>query len=173
MSSVLRPRLRIFVSHSHTDTVFGPWLVQKLQGALNDDDTIFYDSEGGLRPGDNWFKVIRKKLETCNVFIVLLSKAAIRSKYVLNELDIIRVRHVKGRVRFIAILCEDFEPPADIINVYQVIKCFSPVDYQTAFNEVLRGLDLPLDLGDLGVDPVQQAINRIEVAFTSGESIVI
>src|SRR5437588_13075342 len=82
------PQHRIFVSHSHLDNDFGTKLTQDLRRVLVDEDAVFYDVLGGLQGGDSWWRKIVQELKSRNIFIVILSRDAMRSDWVNDEIDI-------------------------------------------------------------------------------------
>ena len=88
MAAPSRSTPHIFVSHSHKDHEFGIRLIHDLRQRLGDEDAVWYDKSGGLRGGDFWWKKIQKELKARNVFIVLLSPSANRSRWVKEEIDI-------------------------------------------------------------------------------------
>ncbi|HEY7091527.1 MAG TPA: toll/interleukin-1 receptor domain-containing protein [Ktedonobacterales bacterium] len=80
------PVARIFVSHSHQDDAVGKRLVGDLRARLGQ-DAVWYDSQGGLLGGENWWRTIVEELSTRNIFIVILSPDAVASAYVQTEMD--------------------------------------------------------------------------------------
>lgn len=176
MTTVSHPKYSIFISHNHKDDAFGHRLVEDLRNELNklnDDSTVWYDSKAGrsnslegLRPGDNWQRVIRERLMRSNIFIVLLSKSANRSKWVKDEIEIARPRCVAKRLRIITIRLDNCVVPADL-NLYQVITYTSPSDYKRVFDVLLQGLGLQSASDDPDGVLVQQVMRQIEGAFAT------
>jgi tetratricopeptide (TPR) repeat protein len=75
--------MRIFVSHNNTDTAFCDALVAALRGAGAD---VWYD-EQSLGVG-HLLEVITHEIEDRPVFVIVLSKAALGSRYVRQEYEI-------------------------------------------------------------------------------------
>jgi hypothetical protein len=59
--------------------------VKDLLDVLGDDTAVWYDARGGLQGGDTWWPKIVKELTERNVFILLLSPDAMKSKWVNDE----------------------------------------------------------------------------------------
>ncbi len=79
---------RVFISHASADNVFGHELVRRLREALDDEESVWYDSQGGLWAGDEWWKRILKELDERNVFIMILSPDSMASKWCQDELTL-------------------------------------------------------------------------------------
>src|SRR5258708_18571159 len=82
-----RPALRIFISHSSKDDEFGRKLVRDLQDEF-EKVAVWYDSRGGLHGGEEWWSKIVEELQARNVFILILSPDAMKSKWVMREFRI-------------------------------------------------------------------------------------
>ena len=61
----------------------------ELRAALGGgEETVFYNSDGGLRGGDQWLKRLQHEIVTRNVFVVVLSPEAFASPWVDQELSL-------------------------------------------------------------------------------------
>src|SRR5437588_9105012 len=88
MTSPIHASPRIFISHSHQDNDFGVKLAQDLRVAIGDETAVWYDSTGGLRGGDAWWRKIMQEIKTSHVFLVVLSPDAVNSLWVNSEIDL-------------------------------------------------------------------------------------
>ena len=137
--------LRIFVSHSNKDDDFGTRLVDDLRHVLADEMAVWYDSQGGLHGGDNWWRKIIRELTERNVFIVVLSPDAMDSDWVNDEIDLAwRQKNSPQRKRIILVLYRECEVREDLANL-QIISFLPPKTYEAAFNELLTALRLPIE----------------------------
>lgn len=132
---------RIFISHSHADNSFCSRLVQDLRARLKDESAVWCDfTQGGLRAGDIWWDKIVDELSNRNVYIVVLSPEAVKSRWVLKELDIALIRDM----RIIPLLYKKCDKREDL-KMFHRISFLPPKEYRVAFNELLATLDIPLD----------------------------
>jgi formylglycine-generating enzyme required for sulfatase activity len=140
-------QVRIFVSHSHKDNDFGMRLVKDLRHALGSVDAVWYDAYGGLHGGDDWWETIVKELTARPIFIVVLSPAAITSKYVLSEFKMaLQQWHTSAEKRIIPVLYQPCESRADM-NMFQRVN-FVRKKYRQAFDDLLAALEPPASTPD-------------------------
>lgn len=105
--------MKIFISYARVDKPVCIQLVNTL-GAHE----VWYDQR--LYAGQHWWKEILRRLEWCDVFIYLLSKDSIASKYCRQELVIAR----KFGREVIPVLIEaSAEIPVDLEDVHYVDMC--------------------------------------------------
>src|SRR6266568_5852515 len=106
------PPLRVFVSHSSKDHVFATRLVRDLRAALGHE---------------------------CTVFVVILSPYAMKSRWVLDEINIAwKRKNSPANIRFIPLL----HLPCDVrrdLETLQIIS-FLAKPYDDAFNELLHAI---------------------------------
>ena len=134
---------RIFVSHSSNDNLFGARLVADLRRVFDDETAVWYDSQGGLRGGDTWWRKIVEELTTRNIFIVVLSPSAIYSPWVNDEIDLAwRQKNSSAKMRIIPVLYQPCEVRSDLQNL-QIISFLPAKTYDVAFGELLAALGLP------------------------------
>ena len=130
------PTLSLFVSHSSRDDAFGLKLVKDLRREFGGDEAVWYDSEGGLYGGDSWWRRIVSVLDTCDVFVIIISPNSMTSKWVLKELDIATV---EGK-RIVPILYRQSDAvPADL-RAIQHISFLDAGQYNVAFNKLVEAL---------------------------------
>lgn len=99
------PKPIIFISYAHKDDPFQPapgeidWLEYVLE-FLRPGETVGGFSvwvDLAMMGGANWEREIEQKLRVCDIFILLVSRRSMASKYILNkELPIVRERDAKG-----------------------------------------------------------------------------
>ena len=130
-----QPTISMFISHSVKDNDFGRKLVQDLRRALESNEAVWFDSEGGLYGGESWWGRIVTVLDKCDVFIIVLSPNSVNSKWVMKELDI---AIVEGK-RVVPILFRQCDIRADL-RAIQNISFLEPIPYGAAFNNLLQAL---------------------------------
>ncbi len=136
---------RIFTAHSHEDNDFGAKLVQDLRRVLGEDTSVWYDTAGGLRGGDSWWRKIVEELTSRNFFIVILSPDAMASKWVDAEIDLAwRQNSSEDGRRIIPVLYRQCKIRDDLATL-QVISFLPPKTYDAAFNELLIALGLSVN----------------------------
>ncbi len=137
---MLSSGLRIFVSHSHADNDFGVQLVHSLRRAYGE-DVVWYDSQGGLYGGDNWWHTILKELTERAVFIVVLSPDAVKSKWVNDEITIAwDQKNSPAGKTIIPILYRDCKLRPDL-KTLQYVSFLPPNTYNQAFYDLMRALE--------------------------------
>jgi hypothetical protein len=133
------PPLRVFVSHSSKDHAFATKLVRYLRAALGHEHTVWYD-EHSLTGGDEWWPMIVKELDRCTVFVVILSPDAMKSRWVLDEINIAwKRKNSPANIRFIPLLHLPCNVRRDL-ETLQIISFLDPKPYDDAFNELLKAI---------------------------------
>jgi hypothetical protein len=129
---------RIFMSHSHQDNDFGVQLVQDLRHALGGrEESVWYDTAGGLHVGDEWWKVIRQELEQRPIVVVIVSPDSMASDFVNKELDMA----VMEDKQIIPVLYRPCRVRIDL-NRFQYVSFVPPALYDQALQELLQTLGL-------------------------------
>lgn len=133
---------RCFVSHSHEDKNFVRQLVDDLKHEGLD---IFFD-EYELYPGDSIVQKISQAISECDYFIVVLSRASVKSKWVMAELDAALMEQYSNEgVLVVPVLKEESEVP--VLLRSRVWADFRS-DYTNGFSsllEVLKIESLPVE----------------------------
>ena len=139
---------RFFITHSHADNTFAKRLFNDLQGLELDG---FFDIYS-IRPGDNIPAQINKGLAECDVYLPILSNAALSSPWCEEEITtaimLSKRQERYGRPRIIPVLIEECQNR--IAQQYPSLLTRLYVSfvgrYQEALRELLvKGLGLPLD----------------------------
>ncbi len=117
---------RIFVSYSRANTGFVSGLINNLiaQGL-----SVWMDQRD-IAAGQRWDSIIQQALQTCDVFIIVLSPESTASENVLDELSYA----INEGKRIIPVLYRDCEIPYRIARV-QFVDFRQ--DYQTAFRHLV------------------------------------
>jgi hypothetical protein len=101
---------KIFISHSSVDKPF----VRKLRKKLEADGYIVWLDEKELIVGDPLSSSILKAVDDANVFLVIISSAAIKSKWLKYELNSATDKMVQGKCRVIPIIIENVSLPSEV-----------------------------------------------------------
>jgi hypothetical protein len=129
---------RIFVSHSHQDNDFGMQLVQDLRHAVGGrEESVWYDTAGGLHVGDEWWRVIRQEMEQRPIVIVIVSPDSMASDFVNKELDMA----VLEDKQIIPVLYRPCRVRIDHTRL-QYVSFVAPTPYGEALQELLQTLGL-------------------------------
>src|SRR5690349_480565 len=90
----------IFVSHSSRDN---PQLVHLLEVLKASGATVWYD-QWALSPGDSLRQRVHEGINECDYFIIALSRYALRSKWVSQELDAALIKDIERDSRSIIVV---------------------------------------------------------------------
>lgn len=124
MSSPQHPSL-VFVSHSHEDNDFTTRLVASLRARLGQQTQVWHDISGGLTGGESLWRTIISQISACDVFLLIMSPAALRSSAVRFELDMARVRRLQGKAQILPVLYHDCDVPLDLM----ILRYVPPESY--------------------------------------------
>lgn len=80
---------KIFISYSRRDLAF----VKKLHHALKTHGLKAWFDQTDIPPGNQWRETIVRAINTCKIFLLVLSPAAVKSKHVQKELDLAEIHH--------------------------------------------------------------------------------
>lgn len=133
---------RVFISHSHEDDEFVQRLAGHLQHALGGVDYAWYDSAPhGLKGGEEWWDKIRRQLETRPVFVVVLSLASMRSKWVNDEINMAWSMRHSRRLRVIPVLYKPCDIRSDLQSI-QYISFLENRPYNAALNDLVNTINM-------------------------------
>ncbi|HEX6818907.1 MAG TPA: TIR domain-containing protein, partial [Ktedonobacterales bacterium] len=132
---------RVFISHSRADDEFGHKLVARLRTELGDDDSVWYDSAGGLWAGDEWWMRILKELSERNVFLIVLSPDSMASKWCQDELNLAwQDKNSKDRSRrkvIVPVMYRTTEVP-QYLTIVQFADFTNDERFEEAFERLVR-----------------------------------
>ena len=93
----------IFISYSHRDRAWLDYVRSFLEALAPHGTLLIWDDEK-LRIGDDWRGDIYSALDACRIFVLLVSRYAIRSKFIVEE-EVGRIlRRPTGEVKFCPIV---------------------------------------------------------------------
>jgi hypothetical protein len=101
---------KIFISHSSLDKPF----VRKLRKKLETDGYGVWLDEKDMVVGDPLSSSIFKAIEDAHIFLVIISSAAIKSKWLKFELNAATEKMVQGKCRVIPIIIENVSLPGEV-----------------------------------------------------------
>ncbi|MGH2503201.1 MAG: toll/interleukin-1 receptor domain-containing protein, partial [Ktedonobacterales bacterium] len=133
---------RIFISHSSADKDFGLKLERELKQALGDNDAVFYDSDGGLRGGDQWPQRLQQELGERTVFVLILSPQAAQSAWVRKEWNYALMQATSIGGKIIVPVMRQETPLWPFLTDLQVIDFTDPARFDAAFADLLVAVRL-------------------------------
>jgi pSer/pThr/pTyr-binding forkhead associated (FHA) protein len=139
MSSLPSPSL-IFVSHSHEDSDFSSDLVASLRARLGQQTQVWHDISGGLTGGESLWRTIISQISACDVFLLVMSPAALRSSAVRFELDMALVRRLQGKTQIIPVLYHHCDVPLELM-ILQYVSFLPPKSHDQAFADLITAID--------------------------------
>lgn len=139
MSSLPPPAL-VFVSHSHEDSEFSSSLVASLRARLGQQTQVWHDISGGLTGGESLWRTIISQISACDVFLLVMSPAALRSSAVRFELDMALVRRLQGKTQIIPVLYHHCDVPLELM-ILQYVSFLPPKSYDQAFEDLITAID--------------------------------
>ena len=122
---------RLFVSHSSKDRRF----VERLVQLFADHKLKFWYSRRHIQGARQWHDEIGKALATCNWFVLVVSPAAVKSKWVKHELlYALQQRSYKGHIVVL------IHQRADVKKLSWTLPQFQSVDFTKRFDDGCRAL---------------------------------
>jgi formylglycine-generating enzyme required for sulfatase activity len=125
---------QVFISHAHEDAEFA----HRLAADLQTHGWRVWIAPDSIRPGEKWVDAINRGLEECGVFLVVLTPAAVASKWVTDETNVAKEMHQEGELRFIPLGVVDCRVPP-LWRVHQRILFAGR--YEHGLAELLAALD--------------------------------
>jgi hypothetical protein len=79
----------VFISHTHADAEIAHALSDAIEGVFGDQIITSYSTkkelEGGIKPGEDWFRWIVERVSAANIAVILLTPTSIQKPWVLWE----------------------------------------------------------------------------------------
>ena len=122
---------KLFLSHASPDRPF----VNKLATFLAERKIPFWYSKRHLVGAQQWHDEIGKALKTCDWFLVALSPAAVRSKWVKREL-LYALQEERYENRIVPVLIK----PCDVETLSWTLASVQHVDFSKDFTKSCREL---------------------------------
>jgi len=117
-----------FLSYAHEDKDFAKRIAIELRKDGIDVKIALWD----LKPGDSLIqKIFVEGLSNCDIFLILLSSASVRSKWVREELDLAMIKKIEGETRIIPLIKENCEIPPPL-------RALLWIDLSTDFDAGIR-----------------------------------
>lgn len=117
-----------FLSYAHEDKDFAGRIATELRNAGIDVKIDIWE----IKPGDSLIqKIFAEGLSECDIFLILLSGASVRSKWVREELDYAMIKKIDGVTRIIPLIKEKCEIPPPLRTLLWV-------DLSEDFNDGIR-----------------------------------
>jgi TIR domain len=144
---------KIFISHSSADK---PKLVRRLAEDLKYvGHEVWYD-EWTIQAGESLAEKIDQGIQECDYFVIVLSEAALRSRWVRQELNAAVVREIERKNVFVIPILigavKDNQVPISLRSKkYIDLRRLNDALYTRRFDEILRALG---DVRDVGKDNV-------------------
>lgn len=133
----VRDPRQVFVSHAHEDA----GLAHRLAADLQANGWRAWLAPDSIRPGEKWVEAIERGLEESGAFVVLLTPAAVGSRWVKTETDLaIELEH-RDVLQFIPVEVEACRVPL-VWNTYQRISFIGK--YEDGLTSLLKALQRPL-----------------------------
>ncbi|MCP4425163.1 MAG: TIR domain-containing protein, partial [Chloroflexi bacterium] len=124
---------QVFISHAHEDAE----LAGRLANDLKAEGYPVWIAPNSIQPGEKWAAAIGRGLDESGTFVLLLTPAAIKSRWVRSETDAaIELEH-ENVMRFIPLDVESADVPV-LWRTYQ--RIFFQNEYKNGLEELLRTL---------------------------------
>lgn len=147
----------VFLCHSSDDDEF----VNRLATDLLRNGVRVFNDEWEIRPGDSLIDKINEGLAGCDVFVAVLSRSSLRSKWVREELNAATVRRIQEKARIIPVMLERCQPPPLLSHLVWV----DFADYEAGLQNLLDGIFRPDRRPPLGTP---RTITPVEPPLISG-----
>lgn len=107
---------QIFISHAHENAEFA----RRLAADLRADGWAVWIAPESIRPVEDWVDAINRGLEGSGVFVLVLTPAAVASRWVKTETNLAVRLQIAGNLHFIPLEVKESRPPL-IWTGYQYI----------------------------------------------------
>lgn len=124
---------QIFISHSSVDKPF----VRRLSRRLQQEGYQVWLDEHELIPGDRLATKVSEALDSSNVVLVVVSAAAVKSKWLAFELNKATERMIQGRCRVIPVVIEKVSLPPEVMGL---LYADFTTSFKFGFKSVLTAL---------------------------------
>lgn len=124
---------QIFISHAHQDSAFA----RRLAADLLAQGWPIWLALDNIWAGEKWVEAINRGLEESGIFVLVLTQAAVQSRWVRSETGIAIGLEHQGKMRLLPVQLEPCEAPA-VWHAYQWIP-FNTA-YETGLRQLLAAL---------------------------------
>ena len=126
---------QVFISYDSEDTQFAHRLADDLQRL----GVQVWIAPESIRPGEGWVRAIERGLAESSHVVVVLTPAALGSKWVEKETDVAIARERRGRIQVIPLDVKPCEVPL-LLSSYQMVSFRR--DYDAGLSQLANILDL-------------------------------
>ncbi|MBL7183546.1 MAG: TIR domain-containing protein [Anaerolineae bacterium] len=126
---------QVFISHATEDAQFAHRLADDLQRL----GVQVWIAPEGIRPGEGWVSAIERGLNESSHAVIVLTPAALQSKWVKKETDVTIAQERKGRIQVIPLYVEPCEVPL-LLSSYQMVPFHG--DYDAGLSQLANILGL-------------------------------
>ena len=130
LHSIQRDPHQIFISYAHQDSEFA----HQLAHDLTTNGYPIWIAPDSIQPGEKWVESINRGLAESGIFLLLLTNAAINSRWVQSETNAAITLEHQGEIQFIPLQAEQCIPPP-LWQTYQWVTFLD--DYQTGLRQLL------------------------------------
>jgi TIR domain len=157
--------VRAFICHSSADKD----VVRRLAADLRRSGIEAWFDEWEIRPGDSIIDKINEGISGCEVFIVVISKNSVASRWVREELNAAVIRRIRDQARLIPVRLDNSEVPALLSS----LKHVDLSRYEVGLRELAEGVsghDLRPPLGGISDNPrLANPYNLSDLALQLGK----
>jgi TIR domain len=121
-----------FICHSSADKD----VVRRLAGDLRQSGIEAWFDEWEIRPGDSIIDKINEGISGCEVFIVVISRNSVASRWVREELNAAVIRRIRDQARLIPVRLDNSEVPALLSS----LKHVDLSRYEAGLRELVEGV---------------------------------
>lgn len=123
-----------FLSYAHEDKDFA----ERIATELRKDGIDVWIDRWEIKPGDSLIqRIFVEGLSECDIFLILLSNASVRSKWVREELDYAMIKKIDGVTRIIPLIKEKCEIPPPLRTLLWVDVS---VDFTDGIRRVVKSI---------------------------------
>lgn len=141
---------KAFISHAAVDK---ERFVTAFAERLRSNGVDAWLDEWAMQPGDSLVdRIFEQGIGEADVFIIVLSEAAVASKWVREELNAAVVRRIEGQCRLIPVVLEGSSVP-EVLKSTLYQKIDDVQNYDAEFDRVLRAIFAAPAVPPLGVPP--------------------
>jgi hypothetical protein len=155
---------RAFISHSSEDRSSVKRLAERLRSSQVD---AWY-AEWEIGPGDSIVQKIDQGLSECEVFVIVISKNSVESRWVQEELSSAVVRRISQEAKIIPVRLDD-SPVPTVINHLHWVKMPPP---EEEFDKLLKSIFGVNDKPPLGTTPefISRGLDRRQTTISGFSS---
>ncbi len=114
---------QVFISHAHQDAELAQWLATEfeLHGWQS------WIAPESIRPGEKWVEAINRGLAQSGVFVLVLTEAAVQSRWVISETNFAIQSEHQGKLKFVPLKTT----PYDIADAPPLWQTYQQVRFDT------------------------------------------